>query len=396
MASLNKKPDMSLKEKLALLDKVAENVNKKFGKKLVGRIGKDPEIMDRLSIKFIPTPSLNLNVALGGGFPRRKMTLIAGLPDSGKTSLALETIAMNMKEDPNFVAAWLESESSVQKEYVCDTFGIDPDRFFYIEHEREGAGEQVLDIAESVLSVGAVDMFVINSLKAIVPSEEFRKSIGEHVVGLQARLNARMTRKFTALIAEYETAFVVITHLSTDIGSMSRDPLIISGGHAIAYMAAVILDLRKKTILDTDPISRDEGIKIGVTVKKNHCVPDRNPYVKTEYYAIFGEGIEQYLTLIDMAISQGILVQRGAFIREPDENGEPKVVNGQKMQWQGKNNLRNYLIENPDYFEELKAKVRGEYEQLSDEEMEALKQEEREIAKKTIKSAKSAASKKEK
>lgn len=184
MPSLNTKPKMALKEKLALLDKVAENVNKKHGKKIVGRIGRDPEIMERLEIKFIPTPSLNVNEATGGGFPRRRMTIVAGLPDSGKTSLCLETIALNQKKDPNFVAGWLESENSLQKEYVCETFGIDPDRFFFIEHDRDGAGERALDLVEAVLATGAIDMFVINSLKALVPSEEFKKSIGDAVVGV--------------------------------------------------------------------------------------------------------------------------------------------------------------------------------------------------------------------
>ena len=204
-------------------------------------------------------------------------------------------------------------------------------------------------------------------------------------------MNARMTRKLTALIAEHDTAFVVITHLSTDIGSMSRDPLIISGGHAIIYAASIVLDLRKRSIQESDPISRDQGIKVGVTVKKNHCVPDRNPYVKTEYYAVFGEGIEQYLPMIENAIKQGILVQRGSFIRVPDEDGEAKVVDGFKMQWQGKEKLRNYCIENLDFFEDLKAHVRGEVVQLSDEEAEALRQD---IDKATQKAGKSSRKKK--
>ncbi|PTY92989.1 hypothetical protein [Heyndrickxia sporothermodurans] len=394
MASLENKPAMALKEKLALLDKVAENVNKKAGKKIIGRIGADAEIMDRLRITFIPTPSMNVNDATGGGFPRRRMTIVAGLPDSGKTSLILETIAMNMKADPSFVAGWLESENSLQKEYICDTFGIDPDRFFYVEHERTGAGEKALDLVESVLATGAIDLFAINSLKCLVPSEEFKKSLGDAVVGVQARMNARMTRKFTSLVAEHNTAFVVVTHLSTDIGSMSRDPLVISGGHAIIYAASITMDLRKRAIQDSDPISKEEGIKVGVTIKKNHCVPDRNPYVKTDYFAIFGEGIEQYLTMLDMAIAQGILVQKGAFIRVPDENGEPKVINGEKMQWQGKDKFRQYCIENQDFFENLKAQIRGEVVQLSEEEQQELIQEERQIAQTTEKAEKSSGSKK--
>lgn len=289
---------------------------------------------------------------------------------------------MNMKKNPNFIAAWLESENSLQKEYVCETFGIDPDRFFFIEHEREGAAEKVLDVAEAVLSTGAIDMFVINSLKAMVPSEEFKKSVGDSVVGAQARLNSRMMRKFTALIAEHETAFVVITHLTTDIGSMSRDPLIISGGYAIRYGASIILDLRKRAVLDTDPIKKEEGIKIHVSVLKNHCVPDRNPYVKTEYFAIFGQGIEQYLSTLDIALKQGILVQNGAFIKEVDANGEVKEWNGQKLQWQGREKFRDFVKENEDYFEYLKSRISGEVEQMSEEEIAKIKKDEEEIEKK--------------
>lgn len=159
------------------------------------------------------------------------------------------------------------------------------------------------------------------------------------------------------------------------------------------YAAAIVLDLRKRSIQDSDPIKKEEGIKVGVTVKKNHCVPDRNPYVKTEYFAIFGQGIEQYLSVLDMALKQGILVQNGAFIRDPDENGDPKVINGEKLQWQGKEKYREYMINNPDYFEQLKAKVRGEVVQLSDEEAEFIKQEEREIKEQSKKESSTSAKK---
>lgn len=291
-----------------------------------------------------------------------------------------------MKKDPNFVAAWLESENSLQKEYICDTFGIDPQRFFFIDHDRDGAGEGAIDLMESILATGVIDMCVVNSLKMLVPSEEFRKSLSDHVVGVQARMNARMMRKLTALVAEHETAFCIVQHLSVDIGSMSRDPLVLSGGHAIRFAAAIILDLRKKSVLDTDPIHKDDGIKVGVTVKKNHCVPDRNPYVKMDYFAIFGQGIEQHLTLINKAIEQGVLFKAGAFIRDPDENGDPKVIDGIKYQWQGLEKLRTFLLENEAYFEELQARVKGEVIQLTEEEMEEIRQEQavdEKVAKKT-------------
>lgn len=218
MADLTPKIPMSLQEKLKSIDSVADAVNKKAGKTVMGRISNNPDILDKLTMRFIPTPSMNLNVACGGGFPRRRISIVAGKPDSGKTSNLLETIAENMKTDPNFVAGWLESENSLTKEYACDTFGIDPERFVFIEHERKGAGEGALDVVESVLGTGACDIFVINSLKCLVPSEEFKKTMGEFTVGAQARMNGKMVRKFTSLIAENETAFVIITHLTTDIG----------------------------------------------------------------------------------------------------------------------------------------------------------------------------------
>lgn len=235
-------------------------------------------------------------------------------------------------------------------------------------------------------------MCVVNSLKMLVPSEEFRKQLSEHVVGVQARMNARMMRKLTALVAEHETAFVVVQHLSVDIGSMSKDPLVLSGGHAIRFAAAIILDLRKRTVLDTDPIKKEEGIKVGVTVKKNHCVPDRNPYVKLDYFAIFGQGIEQHLTLINKAIEQGVLLKSGAFIRDPDENGDAKVIDGVKYQWQGFERMRSFLLENEAYFEELQARVRGEVIQLTEEEMAEI-QKEQELDEKVAKKTKDKGSK---
>lgn len=199
-------------------------------------------------------------------------------------------------------------------------------------------------------------------------------------------MNARMMRKLTALVAEHETAFCIVQHLSVDIGSRSMDPLVLSGGHAIRFAAAIILDLRKRAVLDTDPIKKEDGIKVGVTVKKNHCIHDRNPYVKLDYFAIFGQGIEQYLTLIDKAIKQDILMQSGAFIRDPDENGDAKIIDGFKYQWQGKEKFRMFLMENGAYFEELKARVSGEITQLTEEEMAEIRQEQEvdeKVAKKT-------------
>lgn len=380
MASLSPKKQLTLAEKLATLDKVAATLNEKAGKTIMGRIGKNPDIEDRLRIKFIPTAADDVNVAVGGGFPRRKCTIIAGMPDSGKTSMVLEAIGLNMQQDPNFVAGWLESENSLEKDYICRTFGIDPERFFFMEVARNIGAEVALDQVESILGMGVLDLFCINSLKCLVPEAEMKKSIKDAVVAEQARMNARMTRKFTALVAEHETAFILITHLSTMIGSMSRDPMIISGGHAIAYWSQLTLDVRKKSVLDTDPISREEGIKVGVTVKKNHCVPDRNPYVKCEYFAIFGEGTEKILTNLDRAIEAGILTKSGSWIYWYEADGETK-----RYGWQGKEKYRQFMRENPAVLNELLGILRGTIgaatvEQLTEEEIAEIRSEEEAIA----------------
>ena len=160
---------------------------------------------------------------------------------------------------------------------------------------------------------------------------------------------------------------------------MSRDPLIVSGGNAIMYAAGIIMDLRKKSIQESDPITKEQGIKVGVTIKKNHCVPNRNPYLKTDYFAIFGQGIEQYLETLENAVAQGLLTG-GAWIKDLDPaSGEPRMRGQDKLMWQGKEKFRNYCIDNPDYFEELKARVKGIAVQLNADEISEIQKDNKEV-----------------
>ena len=188
-------------------------------------------------------------------------------------------------------------------------------------------------------------------------------------VGLQARMNAKMMRKLTSAVTDNNVAFVMVQHLTTQIGTMARDPLIVSGGQAIKYGASVILDLRKRSMNDSDPFKKEEATKIGVTIQKNHVITDRFPYCKLEYYALFGKGIDCYLEIAQLAIDAGILVKSGAFIKVPDEDGNPKILpDGTKLQWQGNAKFKDYLIANPDFFNELKGKLTGKAEFLTEEE----------------------------
>lgn len=378
MASLLLREQIPITKKIDILDKISEKMNKKYGKVIMGRIGDVPEIMDRLTIKYIPTPSLELNEATGGGFPRRRCTIIAGAEDSGKTSLALETIALNMKKDPNFIAVWLESEASLEKKYIVNTFGIDPNRFFYMDVDNNLGAEGTLDILHDILRTGTADMCVINSLRCLVPEKEQESSLKDITIALQARMNARMTRKFLTLIAEYEIAFVIIQHLATDIGSMSRDPMVVAGGHAIKYWSSLTLDLRKRSVSDSDPIGKEDGVKIGVKILKNHCTPDKFAYVKFVYYAIFGEGIEQYLSTLDKARRQGIAECKGAWIYWYDSDGNVKE------KWNGKMSYRNYMIENPEIFKSFTEAVSPEIKAMSGEEIEDIKQLEKTVEDKML------------
>lgn len=224
MADMTPKTKKSAAEKLKDLNSVIGAINKKAQKNIVN-VASHPDVMDKLTTKFIPFPSLRLN-AMCSGIPKGKVSIISGMSDSGKTSLLLETIGKNMKEDPDFIAFWLESEESLELTAIRDMFGIDLDRFIYLELMKDGAAEKALDILEAVVGAGGVDIAVINSLKCLTPSKEFTDSMSDQNIGLQARLNAKFMRKIVRVIAEEETALCMTQHRTTNIGQMHGKNLV--------------------------------------------------------------------------------------------------------------------------------------------------------------------------
>lgn len=210
---------ISLQEKLKNLDKLADGFNKQAGKTMMGRISKSEDIQKELIVDFISVKSLNVKNAMGGGIPKAKITIVSGNPDSGKTYFLLETIGNEMERDENFVAGWLESEGSITENDLTQ-FNIDPDRFFYLKFDKAGGAEKALDGVEAALLTG-IDMFVINSLKCLVPSEELNKGMASMQIGLQARMNGKMTRKLKPIITENKTAFCIVQHLTTQIGKLN-------------------------------------------------------------------------------------------------------------------------------------------------------------------------------
>lgn len=353
---------MSKEEKIKKLRKVASAINDSAGEVICGFID-DPVIKDKLTIRFIPTPNDDLNEAIGGGFPIGRCSVVSGLSDSGKTSLLLETIGKAMQKDKDFLALWLESEQSITDlSYLKETFGIDPERFFFLKTNLNEGAESALDRCEALLRCGGINMFCVNSLKALVPKTELNKSITEDTVAMQARMNAKMLKKFLIICNEHDTAMVIVQHLTTLIGTMSRDPYSLGGGQLLKYGALLILDMRKQSINDSDPINKEEGMKICISVKKNHVVPKINPYVKVSHFVVYGEGTEVVFTTLNKAVGQGILTKSGAWINWPDK----------QLKWCGKQEFRKAMKEDPNLLQTLRNLVSNEVVELTPEEMDAL------------------------
>lgn len=194
-------------------------------------------------------------------------------------------------------------------------------------------------------------------------------------------MNAKILRKIVPVIVDSNTALVFVQTMSTKIGQLFGNPMQMSGGFALKYSAIIVAELNNLSIGESDPIGKDEGRKISFIVKKNHCKTDSNPYVKTEYYAIYGQGTDRVIELVDLAIKCGYIVKSGAFLKIPDENGDPKVVEGVKYQWQGLSKFRTYCLENKDFMDELEAAVKNvnndSVEDLSKDEIEEIKAEEK-------------------
>lgn len=405
MSTLVPREKLTAAEKFKVINKTIDSLNKKAGANIINYLS-DPDTRKKLTIEYIPFPSLKLN-AMCGGLPKGRLSIIGGLPDSGKTSLILETIGLAMKNDPDFIAFWLESEKSLEIKALTEVFGIDPERFIYVELQKGTPAEKVLDIMEAAIETGGLDIAVINSLKCLTPKKEFEDSMEDQNIGLQARLNSKLMRKIVPLLAETETALCVTQHLSTQIGILHGDPMTLSGGYAIKFAALLILDLRKKSIQKEDPITKEEGSKIGVHVLKNHCNQIKYPYVRGDYYIRFGEGTQIFTEIIELAIENGVLNKGGGgWITEIDPTtGDAKVLeDGSNAKWQGMNKLKDYLESNPKYYDYLKSsiledeikietldeedlKIAEELNNSSEEDIESILEEADKEAKKTKKKA---------
>lgn len=352
---------MTLQEKRKVALKVMDKINKDEGHIAVG-FAKDVA----KPLRFIPTPSEELNVMLGGGIPIGRITEIFGSNSSGKTSIIVETIGEDMQSNPDSLWGWLESEESFDPEYVDKVHGVDLDRLVYIDIAEEGS-EKSLDRLEALMRTGILTGFAVNSVAGLTPKAEMEEDIGKQSIALQARMMSKLMRKWTGLIGRKNIAAVFINQQRTDVGARFGDPNVTTGGRALSYYASVRFGMNTLKLQDSDPITAEDGLKISARVAKNRCVYD-NPYKKCEFYVLYGVGVDKLYEIIEKAPEAGLLRKSGSWFYNEQPDGElilaDATVNGVivkdlPMKFQGKTKFRDFLEENQWFVEELKNGIRN-------------------------------------
>jgi recombination protein RecA len=312
------------------LELALAQIEKNHGKGSVMRLGDEV----RVPISVIPTGSIALDVALGiGGLPRGRIVEIYGPESSGKTTVALHAVAN--AQAAGGIAAFIDAEHALDPDYASK-LGVDTDSLLVSQPD---TGEQALEIADMLIRSGALDILVIDSVAALVPRAEIEGEMGDSHVGLQARLMSQALRKITGALS---TTAIFINQLREKIGVMFGSPETTTGGKALKFYSSVRLDVRRiETLKDgTDAV----GNRTRVKVVKNKVSP---PFKQAEFDILYGRGISREGSLIDMGVDQGFVRKSGSwFTYEGEQLG------------QGKENARNFLMENPDVANEIEKKIK--------------------------------------
>jgi len=320
-------------DKLKVLKLAMDKIEKDYGKgsvMMLGEKGHEP-------IEVISTGSLGLDMALGvGGFPRGRIIEIYGPESSGKTTIAIHTIAEAQKKGG--ICAIIDAEHAFDSSYARK-LGVDVDSLIISQPDY---GEQALEIADRLISSGAVDVVVIDSVAALVPKGELEGEMGESKMGLQARLMSQALRKLTATIARTGCCCIFINQLREKIGVMFGNPETTTGGNALKFYASVRLDIRRiSQIKDGDLAS---GNRTRVKVVKNKVAP---PFRQVEFDIMFGEGISKVGEIIDMGVELGILQKSGSWYSFNDS----KIG-------QGRDSVKQFLVDNPEMSEDIETRIR--------------------------------------
>lgn len=332
-----KENNMEKDEKLKALDAAISQLEKQYGRGTVMKLG-DPAA--RMNVETIPTGSLSLDLALGlGGIPKGRIVEIYGPESSGKTTVTLHMIAQVQKSGG--IAGFIDAEHALDPVYAKN-IGVDIDNLYISQPD---CGEQALEITETMVRSGAVDIVVVDSVAALVPKAEIDGDMGDSHVGLQARLMSQALRKLTGVISKSNCTVVFINQLREKVGIMFGNPETTTGGRALKFYSSVRLDVRRIEAIKQG--GEVVGNRTRVKVVKNKIAP---PFKEAEFDIMFGEGISTVGDILDMAANVDIVVKTGAWY----------AYEGNKI-GQGRENAKQYLKDNPQVCDEIEQKVRVHY-----------------------------------
>ncbi len=330
-------------EKLKTLDSALTQIEKKFGKGSIMKLG---ESLVDLNVEAIPTGSISLDIALGiGGIPRGRVIEVYGPESSGKTTVTLHMVAEVQKRGG--IAAFIDAEHALDPVYAKN-IGVDIDHLYISQPD---SGEQALEICETMVRSGAIDLVVVDSVAALVPQAEIDGDMGDSVMGMQARLMSQALRKLTAVISKSNCTVVFINQLREKIGVMFGNPETTTGGRALKFYSSVRLEVRRVESLKSG--GEIVGNHVRVKVVKNKVAP---PFKEAEFDIMFGEGISRVGDVLDTAINYEIVDKAGAWI----------TYNKEKI-GQGRENAKQFLKDNPKIFEEIENKVREAFKKDMEE-----------------------------
>lgn len=329
---------MAKEDKLKALDAAISQIEKQYGKGSIMKLGDNSAHMN---VETIPTGSLSLDIALGlGGLPKGRIIEIYGPESSGKTTVALHAVAEVQKRGG--IAGFIDAEHALDPAYAKN-IGANIDELYISQPD---CGEQALEITETMVRSGAVDIVIVDSVAALVPKAEIDGDMGDSHVGLQARLMSQALRKLTAVISKSNCIVIFINQLREKVGIMFGNPETTTGGRALKFYSSVRMDVRR--IESLKQAGEVVGNRTRVKIVKNKVAP---PFKEAEFDIMFGKGISKEGDILDLASDCGIIVKSGAWY----------AYNGDKI-GQGRENAKAYLRENPLVCEEVEAKVRAKFQ----------------------------------
>ena len=329
--------DNQNQDKMRALDAALSQIEKQYGKGAVMRLG---ENTSNMNVETIPTGSLSLDIALGlGGIPRGRIIEIYGPESSGKTTVALHMVAETQKKGG--IAGFIDAEHALDPVYAKN-IGVDIDNLYISQPDN---GEQALEICETMVRSGAVDIIIVDSVAALVPKAEIDGDMGDSHVGLQARLMSQALRKLTGVISKSNSVVIFINQLREKVGIMFGNPETTTGGRALKFYSSIRMDVRRIEAI------RQQGEVIGnrtrIKVVKNKVAP---PFREAEFDIMFGKGISREGDVLDLASNLNIIQKSGAWY----------AYEGEKI-GQGRENAKQYLAEHPELFDEAAHRVRAHY-----------------------------------